>query len=150
MKTEQRELSYFRSLLEKYLGEHHPDKATDLAFIESRAAEALDVYVMYVASGVAHLEAEALANETLFAGLHFSKYDTIIEVLWNEFADEIPQGLAERLGAILLGNTAVQKVFARYDIGDNFDGKPEYDSLYTELTGIIQMVIDRNELPMVK
>lgn len=150
MKTEKRELSYFRSLLEKYLGEHHPDKAVDRNFIESRAAEALDVYAKAVASGTAHLEAETLADEVLYAGLHFSKYDTIIEVLWNEFADDIPQGLAERLGAILLGNTAVQKVFARYDIGDDFDGKPEYDSLYTELTGIILMVIDRNELPMVK
>ena len=39
MKTEKRELSYFRSLLEKYLGEHHPDKVAALGEDIRRAAE---------------------------------------------------------------------------------------------------------------
>lgn len=68
----------------------------------------------------------------------------------NQEESDLSPGLAERLGAILLGKAAVQKAFARYDIGNDFDGKPEYDSLYTELTGIIQMIIKRNKLPMVK
>ena len=57
-------------------------------------------------------------------------------------------GLAERLAAILLGNTAIQKTFAKYKLDDDFDGKPEYDELYTELTGCIQIIIERNELPV--
>lgn len=80
----------------------------------------------------------------------FSAYDKIVEVLWNEFSDTIPQGLVERLAAILLGNTAVRKVFSQYRTDDGFDSTPEYDLLYTELTGTIRLVIDWNELPVLK
>ena len=71
-----------------------------------------------------------------------------MEVLWNEFSDTIPQGLAERLAAILLGNTAVRKVFSQYRTDDGVDSTPEYDLLYTELTGTIRLVIERSELPV--
>lgn len=37
---------------------------------------------------------------------------------------------------------------AKYKLDDDFDGKPEYDELYTELTGCIQIIIERNELPV--
>lgn len=143
-----REISYFRSVLEQYLNEHHQEMTDSASFIESRAEEALTVYADAVKNGSSHLEAEELANEVLYKGLHFSSYDLIVEVLWNEFSEEIPQGLAERLGAILLGNTAVRKTIAKYHPDDEFDGKPEYDLLYTELTGVIRLVIERNELPV--
>ena len=149
MKTnEKRELSYFQSLLRKYISEHHPELSNDIAFLSSRADEALNVYANAITIGLSDHEAEEAANEVLYNGLHFSKYDTIVEVLWNEFAENIPQSLAERLAAILLGNTAVQKTFAKYKLDDDFDGKPEYDELYTELTGCIQIIIERNELPV--
>lgn len=45
MKTnEKRELSYFQSLLGKYISEHHPELSNDKAFLSSRADEALNVY----------------------------------------------------------------------------------------------------------
>lgn len=102
MKTnEKRELSYFQSLLGKYISEHHPELSNDKAFLSSRADEALNVYANAITIGLSDLEAEEAANEVLYNGLHFSKYDTIVEVLWNEFAENIPQSLAERLAAIL-------------------------------------------------
>lgn len=120
MKTnEKRELSYFQSLLRKYISEHHPELSNDIAFLSSRADEALNVYANAITIGLSDLEAEEAANEVLYNGLHFSKYDTIVEVLWNEFAENIPQSLAERLAAILLGNTAVQKTFAKYKLDDD-------------------------------
>lgn len=143
-----KEISFFRSVLEQYLSEHHPDKMKDTSFIANRSEAALTVYADAVRNGSPSLEAENLAGEVLYKGLHFSCYDMIVEVLWNEFADTIPQGLAERLAAILLGNAAVRKTIAKYSTGDEFDGTPEYDSLYTELTGTIQLVIERNGLPV--
>ena len=45
MKTnEKRELSYFQSLLGKYISEHHPELSNDKTFLSSRADEALNVY----------------------------------------------------------------------------------------------------------
>lgn len=142
------EISYFRSVLEQFLNEHHPDRVNDTSFIVSRAEEALNVYADAIRNGSSHLDAENLASEILYNGLHFSAYDKIVEVLWNEFSDTISQGLAERLAAILLGNTAVRKVFSQYRTDDWFDSTPEYDLLYTELTGTIRLVIERNELPV--
>lgn len=143
-----REISYFRSVLQQYLNEHHPEKMTDESFIVSRSNEALTIYEDAVKNGASYTEADEEANEVLYKGLHFSGYDMIVEVLWNEFSDSIPQGLAERLAAILLGNTAIMKTFAKYKTDDDFDGTPEYDLLYTEMTGIVQLIIERNELPV--
>ena len=143
-----KEISYFRSVLEQYLNERHPEIMESTSFIESRADEALTAYADAVKNGASHIEAEETANEILYKGLHFSAYNMIVEVLWNEFSEEIPHGLAERLGAILLGNTAVRKTIARFHPDDEFDGKPEHDMLYTELTGVIRLIIEKNELPV--
>lgn len=79
------EISYFRSVLEQFLNEHHPDRVNDTSFIVSRAEEALNVYADAIRNGNSHLDAENLASEILYNGLHFSAYDKIVEVLWNEF-----------------------------------------------------------------
>lgn len=79
MKTnEKRELSYFQSLLGKYISEHHPELSNDKAFLSSRADEALNVYANAITIGFSDLEAEEAANEVLYNGLHFSKYDTTV------------------------------------------------------------------------
>lgn len=141
-------ISYFRSVLEQYLSGHHPEMTADTSFIESRVDEALSIYAKTVKNGDTHIEAEEAANEVLYKGLHFSAYDMIVEILWNEFSEEIPQGLAGRLAAILLGNSGIRNTIAKYRPDDRFDGTPERDLLYTELTGIIRLVIERNGLPV--
>ena len=50
---------------------------------------ALTVYCDAVAQGFTHPEAESMASEVLYQGLHFSKYDTLVSVLENEFEREL-------------------------------------------------------------
>lgn len=76
-----KELSYFRLKLRSYMSEHHPEKLQDTEFITARADMALTVYCDAVAQGFTHIEAESMASEALYQGLHFSKYDTLISVL---------------------------------------------------------------------
>lgn len=90
-----------------------------------------------------------MASEVLYQGLHFSKYDTLVSVLEQEFEKELPPPLPERLSAILLKNKAVQDVFAKYDLTDGFGAASAYEQLYTELTGTIVLLIESNELPTV-
>ena len=123
------ELSYFRLKLRSYMSEHHPEKLQDTEFITARADMALTVYCDAVAQGFTHIEAESMASEALYQGLHFSKYDTLISVLENEFERELPAPLPEKLVPILLSNKAV---------------------LYTELTGTIVLLIESNNLPTVR
>ena len=144
-----KELSYFRLKLENYLSEHFPELLGDKPFITARADEALSTYCDAVAQGFSHPEAESMANEVLHRGLHFSKYDTLVSVLENEFEKELPSPLPERLTPMLLKKKAVQSVFDKYELTDDFGATPEYEKLYTELTGTIVLLIEVNDLPTI-
>ena len=145
-----KEVSFFRLKLESYMSEHHPERLGDKEFITARADMALTAYCDAVAQGFNHLEAERIASEVLFSGLHLSKYDTLVSVLENEFERELPAPLPERISLLLLANKAVQATFAGYELTDAFAASGQYDRLYTELTGTIVLLIESNNLPMVK
>lgn len=134
-KNQSTEFSYYGLYLLQYLKENHPEKATDADFIAGRADHAADVYEQSRLSGTTPEGAQELAMAALTEGLHFSKYNTIIEVLWNEFADEVPPGEAAKFALKL--QPELEKVFARYPLADDFSYTPEYDRLYTELTGAV-------------
>ena len=70
-------------------------------------------------------------------------------VLENEFEKELPSPLPKRLSPILLRNKAIQDVFSEYDLTDDFGASPEYEKLYTELTGTIVLLIKSNGLPTI-
>ena len=149
MTTIKKELSYFRLKLEAYLGDHFPERVNDNAFVTARADEALTAYCDAVAQGFSYPEAETMASEVLYHNLHFSKYDTLVSVLEQEFEKELPSPLPERLSPILLKNKAVQSVFDKYELSDDFGASPEYEKLYTELTGTIVLLIEVNALPTI-
>lgn len=134
-KNQSTEFSYYGLYLLKYLKENHPDKATDTDFIAGRSDHAADVFEQSRLSGYTPEEAQELAMAALMEGLHFSKYNTIIEVLWNEFADEVPPGEAAKLALNL--QPELEEVFAWYPLADDFAYTPEYEHLYTELTGAV-------------
>ena len=149
MTTTKKELSYFRLKLEAYLGEHFPERVNENTFVTARADEALAAYCDAIAQGFSYPEAEVMASEVLYQGLHFSKYDTLVSVLENEFEKELPSPLPERLTPMLLKNKAVQSVFDKYELTDDFGTTPEYEKLYTELTGTIVLLIEVNGLPTI-
>ncbi|MEZ7697377.1 DUF1896 domain-containing protein [Prevotella jejuni] len=149
MTTTKKELSYFRLKLEAYLGEHFPERVNENTFITARADEALTAYCDAVAQGFSHPEAEVMASEVLYQGLYFSKYDTLVSVLENEFEKELPSPLPERLTPMILKNKAVQRVFDKYELTNDFGASPDYEKLYTELTGAIVLLIEVNSLPTV-
>ena len=144
-----KEVSFFRLKLESYMSEHHPERLGDKEFITARADMALTAYCDAVAQGFNHLEAERIASEVLFSGLHFSKYDTLVSVLEDEFERELPAPLPERLSLLLLANKAVQATFAGYELTDTFAASGQYDRLYTELTGTIVLLTKSNHLPII-
>ena len=111
MNQTKKELSYFRLKLEGYLRDHHPELVANSAFIGARADLACSTYCDTVAQVFSHLEAEAMASEVLYQGLHFSKYDTLVSILMEEFSEELPEPLPPRLAPILRGHKSIQAVF---------------------------------------
>mgnify|MGYP001020437975 CR=1 FL=1 len=138
------ELSYYRLSLLSYLKESHPNLAGDSDFIKSRADEAAEAYSDAIKDGMSHPEAEELANLTLFKDLLFSKQDMIINVLWNEFPNIIPQSEAKEYALKILSQCEI--IFLQYMLSDEFIYSAGYDKLYTELTGFIDLWLHDNEL----
>ena len=134
------ELSYYGLSLLSYLSDSHPDKTGDKSFITKRADLAAEVYSEAIRDGLTHIEAEELANAELYRGLHFSVYNTLVNILWDEFSVEIPEDTARKVALQVLplcGN-----VLAKYPLGDDFADTPAYDLLYTELVGTIQILLE--------
>jgi len=134
------ELSYYGLSLLSYLRDSHPDKAKDRAFIVKRADLAAEVYSQAIQGGLTHIEAEEQANTELYRNLHFSAYNTLVNILWDEFSAEIPEDNARKVALQVLplcGN-----VLAKYTLTDDFADTPAYDLLYTELTGTIEILLE--------
>src|ERR1035437_9631370 len=125
------ELSYFRLSLLSYLRDSHPHLVNDSAFIAARGDAAAKAYSTAIRDGQTHDQAGEIANETLYAGLLFSPYRTIVRILWNEFEKEVTPMLSEGVAIELLSKLV--SVFNKYDLSDGFDTTPEYDQFYTEL-----------------
>jgi len=138
------DISYFRLSLTEFLKESHPELLTDSRFIIAHTDAATETYEQAIRSGGTPVEAIEQANSVLFAGLHFSKYDTITNIIWNEFAGEVPEDEAGTLAMQLLPKC--EHVFKGYPLSDNFAYEPEYELLYTELTGTIALYLESYEL----
>ena len=146
MKTKKHvlDISYFRLSLIAFLKESHPERLEDQRFILSCADKATEAYSNAIFNGDTSEEAIEKANYLLFKGLHFSKHDTLKNILWNEFSVEVPEEEAKDLAEKLLPEC--ESIFDEYPLSDNFAYKPEYEFLYTELTGTIALYLQRHEL----
>ncbi|MDH6313063.1 hypothetical protein M2137_001850 [Parabacteroides sp. PFB2-10] len=142
-KKDKQELSYYGLLLLSFLKESHPDKANDKDFILLRSELAAESYATAIADGYTQLSAEEIASSILYEGLLFSRYDTIRNVLINEFTI-IPSERIDSLAMELL--VPAEEVFSGYPTGDSFAASPEFTALYTELIGFIDLWREENEL----
>jgi hypothetical protein len=139
-----KKLSYYELSLLSFLKESHPQLGSDSNFIKTRAEEAAETYSNVIKNGMSSDQAEELANEILFLGLHFSKHDTLVNILWNEFADIVPQSEAKELARRI--QSECEEIFARYNLTDEYLDSEEYNLLYIELTGCIDLWLEENEL----
>ena len=137
----QADFSYYGLYLLDYLRTNKFEQASDDAFIRERADRAAETYERARLDGSTSAGAQELAMNTLLEGLHYSKYAILREVVENEFADDVPEAKRESFTQKLL--PLVGNVFSIYDLSDdNFALSPEYDLLYTELTGAVILYIE--------
>ncbi|OAV75569.1 hypothetical protein Barb7_00800 [Bacteroidales bacterium Barb7] len=137
-------LAMHRLSLMFHLHESYPEISGDAAFVIARCDLAAEAYEKAIKAGYSSFEATELEQEVLFQDLHFSKHDTLVNILWNEFSDVVPQGTAKSLAIKLLPEC--EMVFAKYPLSDDFAYEPEFELLYTELTGTIAIYFEEHEL----
>ena len=134
------EFSYYGLSLLSYLKDSHPDRASDKAFIADRADRAAEVYSDTIKSGLTHIEAEERASTELYRGLHYSPYNTLVNILWDEFSEEIHEDNARAVALEVL--PLCGSVLAKYTLTDDFADTPQHALLYTELVGTIQIILE--------
>lgn len=142
MKKEQRDISYYQSKLQEHMDSSFPERLNDTKFIEQRARWAANAYEGAFRSGNHINKCDEIANYILFEGLHFSKYDSLFDVLTNEFSDLFFDFEYRDFALRILPEC--QEVFEHYDLVDDFAYTTDYDILYTELTGFIAIWIENN------
>ena len=112
--------------------------------LNTRGDVAAETYSEAIKNGHNHQEAEELAHEVLYKGLHFSKHDTLVTILWNEFSGTVPMGEAKDYAIKVLPK--FEKVFAKYPLSDEFAFSIDFTNLYTELAGVLSIWMEENEL----
>jgi hypothetical protein len=144
MDTQQKDLSYFRLRLQELLTTSFPEKEYDVKFIDQRSSSAASSYEDAFRAGNPASQCDHIAEFILFEGLHFSKFDTIFQVVCYEFdslmADEELRPFALKMFPVC------EPVFANYKLTDDFAYTTEFDLLYTELTGTVASWIEENGL----
>jgi hypothetical protein len=144
MDTQQKDLSYLALRLQELLNISFPEKAWDTKFINQRSSWAATAYEGAFLAGNPASQCNHIAEYILFEGLHFSKFDTVFQVVCNEFdtrmADEELRPFALKMYPVC------EPIFVNYILTDDFSYTTEFDLLYTELTGTIAIWIEENGL----
>lgn len=142
MTSKKIDLSYFTLRLQELLNISFPQLANDFKFIGQRAKLAADTYEQAFHNGNRIDACNEIAENVLLKNLHFSKFDSVFQVVCSEFntimADEELRPFALKMLSVC------EPVFSTYHLADDFSYSFEFDLLYTELTGTIQIWIEQN------
>ena len=89
---------------------------------------------------IIHFQTDHILTRFVFPPLHFSPYNTLVNILWREFEAEIPEDTARQAALRLL--PLCRGVLEKYDLTDDFADTPDYELFYTELTGTVQILLE--------
>lgn len=144
MNADKKDLSYFSLRLQELLYGSFPELASNTAFIAQRSQHAAGAYEDAFRLGNTIGQCDEIASYILFEGLRFSRFDTVFKVVCNEFdsimADEELHPFALKM------LTVCGPVFDFYKLGEDFHNTPQFELLYTELTGTIAIWIEKHGL----
>ena len=144
--SREEEISFYFLYLKNYLESYRFAGVTD-AFIRTRADAAEVAYEkarLAVAEGD---EAHSVSMAVLRDGFRYSDYEIIMDVLEEEFKDDISVEMRPFMASYLQSLTMVDDVFDSYDMQDNtFVPSGRYYQLRCELTGVISIILTENGL----
>jgi len=137
--------TYYREQLEELLFRNFPELAWNSRFIDQRSTWAAKAFEDAQAAGNPIHQCEHIAEHILLQGLHFSMYDTLLEIITQELdmlltEPEIP-GFALSMMAVC------RPILNSYGIGEYFKEEPAYEGFKASLLLAIQDWIKENGLP---
>lgn len=142
MGTTEKDLSYFTVRLTELLQLSFPELSNDSRFILNRSQLAAKAYEDAFRAGNPIAICDTIASDVLFENLHFSKVDVVFKMVCNEFYLLMPDEALRPFAISML--SVCEPVFELYSLTEDFADSAEFDLLYTELTGTIQIWIEDN------
>lgn len=142
MKKQSNEISYFEMCLRDLIESSYPEWDDDDEFIVARSEMASSVYEEAFLAGHSIEQCIALAEAVLYEGFYFSRYDTIQDILFVEFA-EVVEEIEIRVMALKL-LPVCNEVFDHYTLTDDFAYSADYDWLHSELIGKISNWLEQD------
>lgn len=144
--SREEEISFYFLYLKNYLESYRFAGVTD-AFIRTRAEAAEGAYESARREGAEVDEAHSVSMAVLLDGFRYSDYEIIMDVLEEEFKDDISVEMRPFMATYLQSLTMVEDVFDSYDMQDNtFVPSGRYYQLRCELTGVISIILTENGL----
>lgn len=144
MDTQQKDLSYFRLRLQELLNSSFPEKAWDTKFINQRSSWAANAYEGAFRAGNPIEQCDHIAQYILFEGLEYSRFDLVLKVVLREFDTLMSDDEIRPFAMRMLPECS--PVFDGYVLDKTFEDSPQYELLYTELTGTIAIWIEEHGL----
>lgn len=142
MDSRKKNLQYFKQRLREHLYESFPQLIDDIRLIDQRARWAFNAYEGALQGGNSESKSMEIAIYILMEGFHFSKFDTVVEVLGAEFSHRLPETEHRALALKLL--PVCESTFERFELTDDFVYNIEHDLLYFELIETINIWLVQN------
>lgn len=133
--------SKYYTELQNYLIQYHPDIALDEDFIRQRSDLAQETFIECSIAGMNIKECESEVNEVLYAGLHFSLYQLVEDLIDEQV---LPFSDLEKFKKQMY--ILIKPIAGKYKLDDNFERTSEYDKLCTEISEQIKEYIRDYEL----
>lgn len=139
--TRGEEISFYFLYLKQYLMSYRFAGVTD-DYIQSRAEAAEQAYEDARRNGHEVDEAHAISMAVLLDGFRYSDYEIIMDVLEEEFSDDVSDEMRPFMASHLQTIKMVEDVFDNYDVQANtFVTSGKYYQLRCELTGVISIIL---------
>lgn len=110
--------------------------------MRARAELAEETYENARRNGAEVDEAHELSMAALFDGFRYSDYEIIMDVLEEEFSDEVSEDMRPFMATYLQSLSMIEDVFEGYEVQANtFVSSGKYHQLRRELTGVISILL---------
>ncbi|PJJ67315.1 DUF1896 family protein [Chryseobacterium geocarposphaerae] len=140
----EKDISYYRERLQNLLNSGFPELVHDNVLIEQRSKQAKIVYDGAIKSGCSIQQCEFYADHILFEKFHFSKYETVLDIVTKNFANLMRYDELEHFSMKML--KLCIPLFDKYDLSDDFAYTYDYDKLCMEITTLIITWVSESEL----
>lgn len=137
-------LNAFTLRLTSYMMDFHPDKMDDIQLINERGQMAAETFAQCSMAGMNVDECMQQAEMTLYAGLLFSPYLMLEEIVYDHFYYTDDE---EETGEFIMQMLdMVKALIDSYKPGDDFKGTYQYTTLYGQIIQKINDYLSSNGL----